>query len=41
VLYYIKVTKFIKLPKLGLFEEFCVLYYIKFTMFLKLQTLVF
>jgi len=36
VLYYIKVTKFDKLSKLGPFEDFRVLYHIKVTKFVKL-----
>jgi len=36
VLYYIKVTKFVKLSKFGLFEDVRVLYYIKVPKFVKL-----
>jgi len=36
VLYYIKVTKFIKLVTLGILEDFRVLYYIKVSKFVKL-----
>jgi len=40
VLYYIKVTKFVKNPYTGISDDFCVLYYIKVTIFLNLQTVV-
>jgi len=40
VLYYKKVTKFVKNLYICILEDFCVLYYIKFTIFLNLQTLV-
>jgi len=40
VLYYKKVTKFVKNSYIGISEDFCVLYYIKVTkFFLNLQTL--
>jgi len=36
VLYYIKDTKFVKLAKFGLLEDFRELYYLKVTKFVKL-----
>jgi len=36
VLYYIKVTEFVKLAKVGLLEDFRVLYYVNVTEFVKL-----
>jgi len=33
VLYYIKLTKFVKLTNFGILEDFHVLYYIKYTKF--------
>jgi len=41
VLYYLKVTKFVKLDKFGILEDFRVLYYIKITKSLNLQSLIF
>jgi len=37
VVYFIKVTKLVKLIKFGLFEDFRVLYYIKVLKFIKLE----
>jgi len=40
VLYYIKYTKFDKLPHIGILKDFRVLYYIKVTKFVKLAKFV-
>jgi len=40
VLYYVKVTKFVKLLKFGPILDFCVLYYVKAMKFGKLENLV-
>jgi len=40
VLYYLKVTMFVILEKIGLSKDFPVLYYIKVTKFIKLENFI-